>query len=354
MALNNPRHQHHEPEEPDDHHEQPEGSQALTPQVVPTSPAPHSDADVGEIIEARNRLMSKLLDYAIRATSPEHWSDQGGKPYLDSAGAQAAARRCAVKVRNVSYTREEHTDSAGKYFEFVYRGDFSLPGNYDLLEGVTGSCNSRDPLIGTNFGKREDSEVDPGDIRKKAHTNMMQRGITQLLGIRGLSWKTLAKYGVSADGALKVEYQTGAKGGGHQGEEFAFKFGRGKGKPLSQLTEEDLGWYLKSGKEDLAKPEKAKYRDNTEKQIKLVEDELARRKNAAAGVGQQSGERVSIWKQIQSLADAMKFKRGEKDAALISLVKKATSDKPGKDLNDEDLKKVEAALNEAVENDIPY
>jgi hypothetical protein len=320
---------------------------AMVPKVVREIAAPHNDPDPIAIIEARNRAMERLLEYAVTATRPEHWTDQGGKPYLTSAGAQAVARRCGVKVTDVEERKEKHRDQEGDYYEFVYTATFSLPGAIDVIEGVSGSCTSKDPLLGTGGTGKTIADVDPGDIRKKAYTNLLQRGITMLLGLRGLEWSSLSRFNITADGATKVEYKTGAKGGGHQGEEFSFKFGKQKGVPISQIKDDDLGWYLKAAKESLADPEKKKYQKNSQEQIDVIEKEFARRKNAAVG-GAVAADGPSVWKRIQLRADEYDFPRGDKDSDLIAVVKKATGKTGSKDLVEDDFKKVDAAIAKAL------
>ncbi len=341
----------------------------LTPDVEPREmvhvPAPQPEVignghiDALQVVEDRARSIGRIRELAIRSTVPEHWTNQGDKPYLTSAGAQAAARICGVKVTNVSVRREEHRDKDGSYYEFVFTGTFSLPGTLDRIEGVEGSCTSRDDLLGTG-GKKTIEEVDPGDVRKKAQTNLLQRGITQILGLRGLEWSTLAKFGITPEGAAKVEYETGAKGGGQKGE-FSFKFGKQKGVPISQLEEKDLGWYLKISKEDAASddPKKQKYKANSEKQVKIIEEELARRANEKAGAKGAPANGPSLWTRIQTLANDYEFPRGDKDADLIGFVKSVTGNKPGKDLTEDDFKKIEAAMSAEVArmneaDDFPY
>jgi hypothetical protein len=316
---------------------------AMVPKVVREMASPHGalDPDPIAIIEQRNRAMERLLEYAVCATRPEHWTDQGGKPYLTSAGAQAVARRCGVKVTDVVERKEKHRDQDGDYYEFVYTATFSLPGAFDKIEGVSGSCTSKDPLLGTGTS-RLISEVDPGDIRKKAYTNLLQRGITMLLGLRGLEWSSLKRFNVTPEGATKVEYQTGARGGGGAGEEFSFKFGKQKSIPISKLSEEDLGWYLKISKEDAAStdPKKSKYKANSEKQVKVIEEELARRKNAASGTTPAPAANVSMRQRI----DALARDNNVPEDMLGPLVKKATGKSKPSDMNEDDVKKIAASF----------
>jgi hypothetical protein len=342
--------------------EEPDDSKALTATVVGREPVRASEPDPMALIESRNKAMERLLEYAVRSTSPEQWVDQGGNPYLTAGGAQAVARRCGVKFTDVEERRETHTDEGGSYYEYVFISTVSLAGAWDRIEGVVGSCTSRDPFIGTGAGKGL-SDVDPGDIRKKAQTNMTQRGITQLLGLRGLSWETLARFGVTPNGASKVEYKLGAKGGGQSGAGgYVFPFGKdSKGKSPSDpsITDKDLAFFLKAFTDNAKDPAKAKYKKSNDEGLAAVNEEIARRANAKSGATPPAKDATqpTMWQRIQTLAADYEFARGEKDADLIAAVKKATGDKPGKDLNDDDFKKVEKFISDAVKrskSDIPY
>lgn len=325
--------------------------QVLNPEVMRSSaPLARIDTNPLEVIEQRNKLVERVLELAIRATRPEHWFDQGGNPYLGGAGSEVVARRCGVKWSNVKREKLNSTDDKGTYYVWLVRGTFALPGAIDSVE-AEGTCSSRDQFLGTetNAG-REMSEIDEGNILKAAHTNMVVRGVTSLLGLRGLSWAFLGQYGISPDGVSKVTYSAGAKGGGTSKGGFTFKFGRGKDKDVSEVSDRDLDWYLGVLNEDLKNPEKARYKANTEKGVAAIHAEQERRKG--------TGKPKTMWARIQDLAADYEFPRGEKDADLIALVKKATKDKPGKDLDEQDFALVEAALADAVQasprNDIPY
>jgi hypothetical protein len=271
-------------------------------------------------------------------------------------------RQLGVKWAGVQYTQSKFEDDKGEYYEWSVTATFSLPGGLDSIESI-GTCSSRDNFLGTETrAGRALAEVDIGNIRKAAYSNMIVNGVTRLLGIRGLTWEQLAKFGISAEGATKVEYKNGAKGGGSPtggGDGgLTFKFGRCKGKNVLEVSGDDLTYYLGLLEKDLADPEKAKYQKNTQNQIAAIKHEQARRVNEKAGAGGKPAAGPSMWSRICALAADYEFARGEKDAALIALVQKATDNKPGKDLNEDDFAKVENAMAEALKGDpagdVPY
>ena len=319
------------------------------------------DAEV-TYLEKRAHAFDRLLAIAISATGSHHWFDQQGKPYLGAAGSEFVGRKLGVKWAGVQYEQSRFHDDKGEYYEWSVTATFSLPGGLDSIESI-GTCSSRDNFLGTETrAGRELADVDIGNIRKAAYSNMIVNGVTRLLGIRGLTWEQLSKFGINAEGATKVEYKNGSKGGGAPtggGDGgLTFKFGRCKGKNVLEVGEGDLTYYLALLEKDLADPEKAKFQKNTTAQIAAIKHEQARRVNEKAGAGAKPAAGPTMWSRITTLAADYEFPRGEKDADLIALVKKATNDKPGKDLNEEDFAKVEAALSEAVQrsksDDIPY
>lgn len=54
-------------------------------------------------------------------------------------------------------------------------------------------------------------------------------------------------------------------------------FGSGKGKPLAQLADKDLAWYVKCLTENVADPAKARYREQNQSALSGIQRELARR-----------------------------------------------------------------------------
>src|SRR5256885_2324021 len=89
------------------------------------------------------------------------------------------------------------------------------------MENVIGTASSRDQFLGTETQKgRALNEVMPSTILKKAESNCNQRGITMLLGLRGMTWEQLAKYGVTPDAgslcALLVRHRRARRLGRHK------------------------------------------------------------------------------------------------------------------------------------------
>jgi hypothetical protein len=309
-----------------------------------------TDTDFLAIIERRNEAMSRILEYAIRATHAGQWVDQQGKPWPTGAAAEVMARRCAVSIKNVQTNKVPSTDDKGGFYMYVITGTASLPGGHDSVEAI-GTCSSRDQFLGTETrGGRQLSDIDEGNILKAAYTNFEVNAITRLLGVRNLSWERLEQLGISQSGVAKVEYNAGAKGGGtapSRDGETVVTIGKDKGKKLSEVA--DLSWFRKTIQGDIAKPEKAKWREKNEKMLADIDAELARRANAKAGTVAKSAE-PTPWERIQQLC---------KDAGIekpASYTKGVTNKDHSSKMTEEDVAKVAGAIStlRGKQSDIPF
>jgi hypothetical protein len=298
--------------------------------IVPVS----SEDEMLEALEKRNRLLERILGYAISVTHKEQWTNLGGKPWPTGPACEAMARRCAVSWGDVESEKSTGDDERGKFYSWTYRARFRIGRDEITAEG---HCSSRDQFLGTGTGEGDDRtrelyEVDEGNIRQAAYTNMIVNGVTRILGVRNLSWERLeGLLGAKRDEFASAEFRQGSRGGG-KGASTSDKpipYGRSKGRKLSDAPDDDLAWLLRSMQESVADPEKAKWKAGNEAWVKAIEAEQARRANAKAG-----GNRVSPWDRIRSLDVTIP----EDD--LKALVKRVTGKTNAKELDDADIEKV--------------
>lgn len=264
--------------------------------------------DLLAIIDKRNKLLERILEYAIKVTHAEQWHDLGGKPWPSGAACEGMARRCGVSITNVRSEKQSLSDELGEYYNYTVWATFSLPSGFDSIV-VPGTCSSRDQFLGTGSDKRELYEVDEGNIMKAAYTNCTVNGITRLLGVRNLSWERLAELGLGRDKMSKVEFEKGARGGGRkaEGADLVMKFGNGKDKTLAEQSDEDLAWYIGIFEKDLKSddPKKVEFRSRTEKQLTAAKAEQARRANEKAGTAAKpTNGQPSFWERLKQLAGA--------------------------------------------------
>lgn len=309
-----------------------------------------SDDEFLASLDRRNRLMDRILGYAITSTFPSQWMDIGGKPYPTGPACEAMARRCAVSITDVESEREEREDEMGSFYLWTYRGRFSLPGGRDVIH-AEGHCSSRDQFLGSPPPKvgekaiREEWEVEEGNIRQAAYTNMTNNGITRLLGVRNLSWERLcALLGVEREKFGSVHFDQGGRGGGRgkSSDDVEIKWGTAKGKKLSELSDDDVKFYLGAWKRDLEDASKEKYHSSCKRNIEVAEKLLAGRANKASGVSSdtQNGQTISVWKRVLALDEA----KGVGEADLKSVVKDSTKKQNAAELVEADLSTIKAAL----------
>lgn len=300
--------------------------------------APPTDADLLAIIERRNQMLERILDYAIRATHAGQWVDQQGKPWPTAAAAEVMARRCAVSVRNVQSNKVPSSDDKGPFYMYVVTATASLPGGYDAIESM-GTCSSRDTFLGTQTREgRPLSEIDEGNILKAAYSNMLVNAITRLLGVRNLTWEQLITMGISPDGAAKVTFNSGSRGGGSSADPALepLKFGKSKGKTFAELADADLAWYVGCFERDIADPEKAKFKAPTEKKLAAAKAEQAKR-----------ATNKTPWQQIQELGAT----GGMDTKAIGAQVKALTGKTKTSELSAEDVAKFKAWVEDVPSHD---
>lgn len=168
-------------------------------------PVAFEDMDALEIIERRSAMFERLLAVAVRATNANDWTDQGGKPYLQSSGAEKAARRFGVSIIDVIQEREDLTDDNGRYYVYTTTGKALL--GKECIEAV-GTSSSRDKFFGRQGGSLKPiQDVDIANIRKKSYTNFLGNAVRKLLGLNGLTWEQLERQGIKKGGVIKVAFK---------------------------------------------------------------------------------------------------------------------------------------------------
>ncbi len=168
------------------------------------------DTDALSIIAKRGALFDSLLDVALKSTHAHDWIDEGGKPYLQSSGAEKVARRFGIVVFDTSSEREEFEDEGGKYYMFTVTGKIGF--NQNEFIQVIGTCTTRDKFLCKKNGAfKKLQDIDISSVKKKAYTNFMNTGIQKLIGLRNLTWEGLSKYGIGKGGKQQVQRKTEEK-----------------------------------------------------------------------------------------------------------------------------------------------
>ncbi len=168
---------------------------------------------LAEQAEKRIEAMNKIKNISLRLTNRNDWVDQNGKPYCQSSGLEKIARMFGISWRMGEPILEQEE---GGHYNFTYKGEFSLAGA--SIEAI-GTRSSKDPFFkkysypkGGDRVELPPSEIDKGDVKKSAYTNLLANGISRLLGLRNITYEELEQYAhIKKEDIAKVEYKK--KGG---------------------------------------------------------------------------------------------------------------------------------------------
>ena len=167
---------------------------------------------IADQAEKRIGAVKKILRIALSVTNPHDWVDQNGRPYLQGSGGEKVARLFGISWR-ISEPILENLE--GGHFSFTYTGEFSLGG---ATITAIGTRSSKDGFFKKYSYKGDErtelpvSEIDRGDVKKAAYTNLIGNGITRLLGIRNLTYDDLMEFaGIKKEQITSVSYKKGGK-----------------------------------------------------------------------------------------------------------------------------------------------
>ena len=162
---------------------------------------------LAETAEERVQLMDRIIRASLAVCRPQDWVDLGGRPYPTEAGAERMARLWGIHIRVVE--GPERIDRGDHY---IYRT--KVHARSDLLgrsTEVVGMRSSRDPFFCVRYITQPDGTrrreilpmeaVDERAVAVASQTNAKVRAIGELLGLRGLSWEDLERYGFTPERA---------------------------------------------------------------------------------------------------------------------------------------------------------
>jgi len=173
-------------------------------------PALLDDAIIAVAANADKKLaaVKRIKSLSLQMTNSHDWVDQNGKPYLQASGGEKIAR-----LFGISWIVDEPTidNEEGGHYIYTYRGKFTLGG---ITIDAIGTRSSKDGFFKKYGPANEEgvkqplpaSEIDRGDVKKSAFTNLIANGITRLLGIRNLTWEELNEAGIKKEAAGRVDY----------------------------------------------------------------------------------------------------------------------------------------------------
>ena len=120
----------------------------------------------------------------------------------------------------------------------------------------------------------------PLDVRKAAGTNCEIRAVSKIAGLRNLTPEDLAAQGIDVGKVRGFTYDKGAKGGKAKEVDASGQvcipngFGSGGGRPIADLEDEELLWYLKAVSASINAPEKSAYKAANETLVAAIKKEI--------------------------------------------------------------------------------
>ena len=158
-------------------------------------------------------LFDHIRKRAISLTDQLDWIDQEGKPYMQETGAAKIAAAFNIQQAELQCVKEREKDDRGEYVTFTWTSILTWNGRSITCIGTS---STRDKFFGRKDNKDLPlSEIDIMNVKKKGWTNLMNRGIKQLLGLT-FTWEDIAHY---SDGRITREkckvfsYAKGGRGG---------------------------------------------------------------------------------------------------------------------------------------------
>lgn len=159
------------------------------------------------------KLQAEMRQLSVLVTNVEDWIDQDGKAYLEWTGAAKIARAFGISYDPPEFERTIERDEEGEYIIFTCVGTVRWK-NQSMVE--MGTSSTRDRFFCVRGGERLPlSEIDLNNIKKKAMTNWLNRGIKSLLGL-SFTWDEIAAASggkVTKEKCQGVKYASGIKGG---------------------------------------------------------------------------------------------------------------------------------------------
>jgi len=160
------------------------------------------------------KIQDRLRKLAVTLTSIADWVNEGGKPYLQWTGTAKVAMAFGVSYEQMVYKSTKFKDDLGEYIVFDCNGYVTWQGR-KIPEAGTGS--SRDAFFGKRNGEYlPTSEVDLNNVKKKALTNFLNRGLKSMIGL-SFTWAEISEFTngtITADKVQRVDYDPPGGGGG--------------------------------------------------------------------------------------------------------------------------------------------
>ncbi len=158
-----------------------------------------SVADIIEQAEKRVEIYKKIRLVSLKATTESDWVSHHGNPYLLDDGAKAVGKVWGIDIFGIEVKKEWAEDEDGRYYIYIAKGKAYSKSLKAYVEEV-GICSQRDDFFGKAGGKVLPlSKIDETTIIKAAVTNLRQRLIKAIVGLKSITWDELKEAGLDVE-----------------------------------------------------------------------------------------------------------------------------------------------------------
>jgi hypothetical protein len=275
-----------------------EGENEMSDEQSTALSLPKSAEEVDSLIVMADRAeraieaVKKIKRIALAVTNKQDWVDEGGKPYLQSSGAEKIGPLFGISwLIDPEPTREVDADG---HYSYNYRGTFthSVNGKERSITAI-GSRTSKDDFFRVRYRNNQRvelpaNEVDKESVKQAAHTNCLVNGITRILGIRNLTWEEVEEYtGFKRENTGKVAFKQNADPNeAMKLPNYGHNHCKGRLMNDDAVTVDDLRYYLKGAEKNLAE---GKYVDYNERLKAALLAEIEKREKAVPTAAHAEG-----------------------------------------------------------------
>jgi len=158
-----------------------EASESAVPSVIePLSSLAVKDEFIEAITQVEKRLefLDRLKSAVLKLTRATDWVNFGGSAYLCSQGAERLAQMFGINFRILEEPQKVDLDDG--HFYVVIKGEFEWKGRKLQDYGIRSSKDMK-------YKNLPPDQIKVSDVIKDAYGNLIARGISRMLGIRGYS-----------------------------------------------------------------------------------------------------------------------------------------------------------------------
>ncbi len=226
-----------------------------------------TDTGILAIADRADRLVTamKIIRAAVlKLTNEQDWENLGDKPYLNEGGAKKVGTAFGVSWQFEDEPQAEEYDDG--HYSYTVSGKFLFRGSeIDEL----GTASSRDPFFSRAKGvELPPSEINRNNVRKKAITNCIGRGVKGILALKNYTWDEVHAAGIDKEKIRKVDYKD---------QPVLPNYGEYAKQPISSVPTEGLKNYLDSLTRSLTNPKAAQYKASNQRTKQAIEKVLADR-----------------------------------------------------------------------------